>query len=116
MATGTVNMLGGIETSTPTITKSSGNSNVTASEYKKAGGVKQIVIQFTTTASIPANTDIFVGTISGIDLPSDYVFGYADYSYTTLLTRISPSGDLVLRTIGTTLSNNATPRASIIYI
>jgi len=63
-----------------TATKSSGNGNITSFTYKKYGKVVTLHIVFNTTGgSTSAGSNIWSGTISGVDLPYERTTGAGYY-------------------------------------
>ena len=107
-----------------TMTKSSGNGNITAARYYKWGRVVYLEIVFNTSGgTTSAGSNIWSGKISGIELPAYRATGTGYYSATAFTAGLyganegTNAGRLDIRAlIGTQAKNSDTHSLSITYI
>lgn len=101
-----------------TITKSSGNSAIiNTPSYAKYGKVVSLFFEFKTTSSTSAGNNVFVGTISGIDLPKVNAMGVGYYGSSLMVANLTTSGTITVRVIAASLaSSNDAHGVSITYV
>ncbi len=109
-----------VTTGTFTITKSSGNGNITGTpSYAKYGNIIQLFFQFDSSGgSTSAGSNVFVGSISGISLPQQAeVAGTGYYGSSGYVAIVKSNGDLTIRVISSSLATSNDPHGmSITYI
>ena len=99
----------------PTITKSSGNSTAQVREFWGYGKMRMLVCSLSTTASISAGSNAFVGTISEGARPVTGVYGSGYLSSSGLMCHLGANGQITVRVIGTAVASGQTPWFGFTY-
>ena len=101
--------------STPTITKTSGNSTASSVQFYRSGNVCHLSFSLTTSASTSVGSNVFVGTTDA-PKPVRSSMGATYNASTALITEINNQGSIYVRVTGATLASGATPYCSVIYL
>lgn len=100
---------------TVTITKTGGNSNVTATRFHRSGNVCFLSFDISTIASTPAGSNVFVGTTNA-PVPVVATTNASYYGSTALITDIGATGNLIVRVEGSALGSGANAYCDVIYL
>lgn len=100
---------------TVTITKTGGNSNVTAARFHRSGNVCFLSFDISTIASTPAGSNVFVGTTNA-PVPVVATTNASYYGSTALITDIGATGNLIVRVEGSALGSGANAYCDVIYL
>ena len=100
---------------TVTITKTGGNSNITATRFHRSGNVCFLSFDITTTASTSAGSNVFVGTTNA-PVPVVATTNASYYGSTTLITDIGATGNLIVRVEGSALASGSNAYCDVIYL
>lgn len=107
-----------IQSITPTISKTSGNSTLAVTAAVKCGQVVELGLRFDITGSVAEGENIYVGTLSNY-LPQAYISTASYYGVSTACAgvfRITAAGDIAFRLVKGSLSSGATMYAGLTYI
>ena len=100
---------------TVTITKTSGNSNVSDIGFWRDGNVCQLYFNCTASSAITVGSDMFVG-MADAPLPVSWITNFGYYASTSFAVSMSVSGQIKIRILSADLANNSTLFVSLIYL
>lgn len=87
------------QTLTPTVTKTSGNSSIQASQAVKCGNIVQFELELRPTGTTNAGSNIFVGTLSDIPLPAIPSNGSGYMGSSAFIGSLDPDGLITIRVL-----------------
>lgn len=102
---------------TPSITKTSGASDVSSSSFRRSGNVCQLSVRLVLSSAVSSGSNAFVGTVSGIPLPINYVTAVEYTGRDVYVFTLNTSGDLTVHVTGPdSAPASSAPTGTFVYL
>lgn len=93
----------------PTITKTAGNSTCSVIAFSGYGKTRMLILAFTTTAAISSGSNVFTGTITTTDARPKIAAGGSGFAGgTAVIGNINESGGITIRACGGSIGSGST--------
>lgn len=102
---------------TPSITKTSGASDVSSSSFRRSGNVCQLSLRLVLSSAVSSGSNAFVGTVSGIPLPINYVTAVEYTGRDVYVFTLNKSGGLTVHVTGPdSAPASSAPTGTFVYL